>query len=544
MRAALFALLLLIALPTLASAASPRAWLDRDTIRLGETVTLNVEVEGMAAEEPDFTVLDGDFQRIGVSSRTQMSLVNGQRAVSTLWAVALEPREAGVFTLPAIPVGAGASEPLRLTVMPAATATAGQDVFLEVEATPDDPYVQQQVRFRIKLYYGVTLLDGQLDEPSPTGAEMRRLGNDLSYQIQIGERRYNVVERRYALIPEASGELLIPAVRFRGRAMGSAGRFGPGLSSGRQVSASSEPIRLQVKANPSGIAQPWLPASQLELSALGDPWPQTVVLGEPLSLELRIAARGVDGARLPELSLPQIEGVDVYPDQPVLRSGEDGEWVQGERRQRFALVPQRVGDIVMPEITLAWWNTETDRAEIATIPARRIRVLAADDKVAESDAATGESVQSLAVPAAGVWRWQVLTAVLLVAWLLTLWLWWRRRPIGQPVTPLPRARASGASLRGAILRRSPQDFEAALILLARHAGETVATVGEVVARLDDAAQREALKQYLQSRWREGKIDWSGLAQAFSRSPVFPGDPGNALRDSQVLPPLYPERPSA
>ncbi len=541
MKAVLFALVLFAALPALASAASPRAWLDRDSIRLGETVTLNIEVEGMTGDEPDFTLLDADFQRIGVSSRTQMSLVNGQRTVSTLWAVALEPREAGVFTLPAIPVGTSASNSLRLTVMPAATATAGQDVFLEVEAMPGDPYVQQQVRYRIKLHYAVTLLDGQLDEPSPAGAEMRRLGNDLSYQTQIGALRYNVVERRFALIPEASGELLIPAVRFRGRAMGSSGRFGPGLSSGRQVSASSEPIRLQVKPNPPGSAQPWLPASQLELAALGDTWPESVMLGEPLSLELRIAARGVDGARLPELALPQIDGVDVYPDQPVMRSGEDGEWVQGERRQRFALVPQRAGDVVLPEITLAWWNTETDRAETATIPARRIRVLPAADSVAGGEAEPAASGVPQPAPVASAWPWQMLSAALLVAWLVTLALWWRQRHAGQVAPAAQRPCPSGASLRGAILRRSPQDFESALISLARHAGEPAGTVGDVANRLDDLVQRAALQQYLQSRWRAGEVDWSDLGKAFARLPVFSRRVDNAAEHGHVLPPLYPPR---
>ena len=56
---ALFALLPLFAPP--AHAQQVRAWLDRDQISLGETATLNIEVEGTATEGPDYSPLLGDF---------------------------------------------------------------------------------------------------------------------------------------------------------------------------------------------------------------------------------------------------------------------------------------------------------------------------------------------------------------------------------------------------------------------------------------------------------------------------------------------------
>ena len=75
-------LTLALCLPLLASAAPTlRAWLDRDTARLGESVTLNVEAEGRVAGEPDFSALDGDFRRLGTQSSQQMSIVNGAASV-------------------------------------------------------------------------------------------------------------------------------------------------------------------------------------------------------------------------------------------------------------------------------------------------------------------------------------------------------------------------------------------------------------------------------------------------------------------------------
>ena len=540
MRASILLWFLLLWLPAVAFGASPRAWLDRDSVRLGETVTLNVEIDGLNAPEPDFAALDADFQRLGVSSRTQMSLINGQQSASTLWAVGLEPRAEGVLTVPALPVGALATPPLQLTVLPAVTAAAGEDVFLEVEATPTNPYVQQQVRYRVRLYYAVTLLEGQLDEPVVAGAELRRLGNDLSYQTQLAGRRYNVVERRFALIPEASGVLDLPAVRFRGRVLGG-GRFGPGLSGGRSLSASSEPIRLEVRPMPAGLAQDWLPAAQIEFAPQGQDWPAEIEEGVPLSLELRLAARGLDAARLPEIELPTIEGLEIYPDQPVLRTGEDGEWLQGERRQRFALVPQRAGEFVLPELRVAWWNTETDSPEIATVPARRIRVLPARASMPAGDLAlaplSGEATAGARPATQPLWPWQLSSALLLLAWLATLGLWWRQRP--RPLVSPAAIPPSRAGLLAALARRDPQALEREVLGLARAEGHAAATLGELLPLLADPAQGAAIEAFRSARWRGGEQDWSTLERALRDGPRWREAASPQAGSAAVLPPHYP-----
>lgn len=545
MRASILLCFLAAWLPAATFAASPRAWLDRDSVRLGETVTLNVEIDGLNAPEPDFAALDADFQRLGVSSRTQMSLVNGQQSASTLWAVALEPRAEGVITVPALPVGALATLPLQLTVLPAVTAAAGEDVFLEVEATPTAPYVQQQVRYRVRLYYAVTLLEGQIDEPAVPGAELRRLGNDLSYQTQLAGRRYNVVERRFALIPEASGVLDLPAVRFRGRVLGG-GRFGPGLSGGRSLSASSEPIRLEVRPMPAGLAQDWLPAAQIEFAPQGQDWPAEIEEGVPLSLELRLAARGLDAARLPEIELPEIDGLEIYPDQPVLRTGEDGEWLQGERRQRFALVPQRAGEFVLPELRVAWWNTETDSPELATVSARRIRVVpsrtAGPSSVFDAGPLAGDAPERAGPARPDLWPWQLTSAVLLLAWLLTLGLWWRQRP--RPAVAIEAKPPSRAGLRAVLARRDPQGLERELLGLARAEGHAAATLGELLPLLADAAQCAAIEAFRAARWRGGEQDWSGLERALREGPSWREPAACESGAVPLLPPHYPaHRPS-
>src|SRR5438445_11467035 len=91
----IFALFYLLCVGSMAQAGEVRAWLDRSTLQLGETVTLNIEVSGDArAAQPDFGVLAQDFDLLGTQSSNSLSLVNGHTSPKLLRAVGLQPKHA------------------------------------------------------------------------------------------------------------------------------------------------------------------------------------------------------------------------------------------------------------------------------------------------------------------------------------------------------------------------------------------------------------------------------------------------------------------
>ena len=241
----LFAMLLVPALP---AHAETRAWLDRERIQSGETATLNVETDQRGVDTPDWSPLDADFEVSGHTSTRRVEVVNGQTRVRSLFAVALQPRDEGALTVPALQVGSESTAPLTLTVLPAqdVPAQAGAVAFIETELDTGRAWVQQAVGYVLRLHYATPLVSGELEQPQPEGATLQRIGDDLQYSREIGGRRYSVVERRFLLVPERSGTLDIPAARFRGR--GSGGFFDDMFGSGpRNLRASSEPQRLQVQ---------------------------------------------------------------------------------------------------------------------------------------------------------------------------------------------------------------------------------------------------------------------------------------------------------
>jgi len=127
-----------------AGAASVRAWLDRSSMQLGETVTLNVEVSGdNSAAQPDLSALAQDFDLLGTQSSTSVNIVNGQTTAKLLWAVGLSPKREGTLTIPALSVAGQQTPTLTLNVQSAlAGGSAGGDVYVETTVEPHAPYVQ------------------------------------------------------------------------------------------------------------------------------------------------------------------------------------------------------------------------------------------------------------------------------------------------------------------------------------------------------------------------------------------------------------------
>lgn len=556
-------LCLCVAAPALAADEGVRAWLDRDSMHLGESVTLNVESQGGAAGQPDFSVLDRDFRQLGTQSSRQVNIVKGTTVIKTLWAVALEPKQEGVLTVPAVTVGGVRTEPLTLTVLPqpsGAQGRPGDDLFIEVTADPLAPYVQQQIRYTVKLYFAFDLTDGNLAEPKADGVVVQRLGQDRRYVASIGDRRYHVVERHYALIPEASGTLRIAALVFRGSALDPRDPTGF-FNRGRAVSASSDAIEFNVRPRPAAWgSDPWLPAVDLTLADETD-LPSEVRVGDPVTRTVRMKAQGLGYEQLPELDFPPLAGAEIYPDKSQVVTRDDGSWLFGERVRKFAVVPTQPGRLELPEIKLRWWNTATGEEAIALLPARIVQVLPAAANAAPPPAA-GAATPVLPAPAdtpvppvqipvdtsaSAVRFWQGLAAAGFALWLATLASWaWRARPRAGATPAADGADESGAHARGRFLRAAAlgelAGAERSLIAWARTERPQLRNVGELIAALGDEGQREALLALQRARYAGASADGiGGRLERALRDGLRWGTVPSASRGTSALPALYPER---
>ena len=555
-----------------ANAADVRAWLDRNSMQMGETVTLNVEVSGdNGAAKPDFSPLAQDFNLLGTQNSTSMNIINGQASSKMLWAIGLEPKHAGTLAIPALDVAGQHTQPLSLSVQAATAGTGGKtgdDVYIEAVIEPRSPYVQQQVRLTVKLYFAVNLSDGSLDEPQADGLVMRKLGQDANYAADVAGRRYRVLERRYALLPEKSGALSVPSIAFRGHAV-DPGDINSFFSRGRSVAARSESITLDVRPRPQASgSDAWLPARSATLTADGIDANTTAKVGEPLTLTLHLKAQGLGFEQLPELKLPTIDGADVYPDKTTTQNRDDGEWLYGERERKFAIVPNRSGPLTLPAISIDWWDTAHDRAETAQVPERTLDVQPGVVSVTRLDAApnaaSSANAQNTELPGAATALdaafaeqgaqaelWRRLALFALTLWTLTLaaWIYWllaqrRRERVALPGAPEDSTPAVARSAFREACRHADWAAAArALLAWARVTQPHLRNLGEIALALEDSAQIVVIGELERVCYGRGGAA-SGLENrlidAFGKGPVFKAAIAQP-NGSQHLPTLYPFR---
>ncbi len=203
-----------------ATQAAVTARVDRNTIDLNESFTLEIVVDTEIDLQPDVAALNDDFY-VGQSSQlSNTMIINGEISRSRTWSYQLMAKRTGELVIPPVSVGAESSEPLRINVRQPANAPPGEaDVFITGEVDFSESYVQAQVLYRIKVYRAVPTRQPALRDPEFGGAEVliEVAGSERSYDALLNGRTYNVVERVYAIFPQESGEVTISPARFEAR---------------------------------------------------------------------------------------------------------------------------------------------------------------------------------------------------------------------------------------------------------------------------------------------------------------------------------------
>jgi hypothetical protein len=157
---------------------------------------------------------------------------------------------------------------------------------------------------------------------------------------------------------------------------------------------------------------------------------------------------------LPAIEYEPVQGLRFYPDQPSRQDMADASGVIGQRAEGTAIVPAEAGEFTLPEMKIPWWNTETDRMELAVVPSRNINVvgnLPAGIQPApvlpQSTAGDNGQITYVTEPNPLNSLWIGTTALFALAWLLSTFLWLRSRQaiddlklMGNANIPAPRNR--------------------------------------------------------------------------------------------------------
>ncbi len=504
--------------------AEVKVSIDRNPVQVNESFQLVFSIDYNPDHDPDFSILQQHFMILGNNRSSSISIINGEYQRSIRWTLQLMPKQVGEFMIPAIRFDKERSKPFQITVKPATMSSVPHDeLVLELLADSDEAYVQSQILLTVRLLSATDISAyqfGDLDIDS-LDVVIEPLGDERQYQTRIADRRYLVLERQYALFPQQSGRLEVDPVMAEVR-LPSASRFDP-FQSGELRRIRSQPLALEIKPIPAEYqADYWLPARRLELREDWRGDTEALVAGEPVTRSLTLVADGLTAAQLPELELLAIDGIKQYPDQPGLENNRTRQGIRGQREQKVALIPGTAGRYRVPELRVPWWNLETGKMEVATLPGRELIVapaaaVAVSPSLAEAEPQGAAETPAPAAPAAGNRFWVWLSLLLACGWAASGSYWWYRSRLARPRQGLPpeseNLKAARRRLRECCAADDAAGARDALLAWGRAllAPRKIANLHQLCDLLGDAFTREveALNRCLYAKthgdWRGGEL---------------------------------------
>lgn len=417
------------------------ATVDKNPVMVDESFILSVVANGDVDRGAfDSSLLMTDFMvgRTSVSSQTKM--VNFDISRTTTWSTVLIPQTKGRFTIPAFDIDGAKTKAIEVLVVPVVNSSTSsqRDLFITTNVDVEQAYLQQQIRYTVKLHLGKDLQRGSLSSPTLENADIRQIGKDKEYNEVVDGRRYRIIERSFAIIAQVSGKFTIEGPLFEGEIIDNSRQSFGFFNRSKAVSRVGPSQSITILPIPNHYDQHWLPSDFVRLD---DEWQgntQEFIAGEPITRTITLTAIGVVEEQLPNIISVYPDSVKTYPDQAETTTVEKDDMLIAQRKQSIAIIPSQPGLLIIPEVRIPWFNTVSKKTEYAVLAEKTLHILPAVTQPTsaiplspiiqtaplqspkEIDLA-GTYKQIIDIPQYWIW----LTASLVILWFVTLTLWWK-----------------------------------------------------------------------------------------------------------------------
>lgn len=516
------------------------ASIDKNPAIEGESLVLEVIAnDAITGSKLDTSALLKDFIVGRTSSSTQSRIINGKSDHKTQWTTVLIPLKTGQVTIPALSVNGIKTQPIIVDVLDKSHSALqkSKDIFITAETDKQSVYVQEQFSLTIKLHFGVGLETASLSDPKMQNATIVQTGKDSQQEEIINGRRYQVIERQYSITPLSSGDYTLEMPIFSGQVHVQTQRRGGvfGFPQTKPVSVITDPISMNIKPQPASFQGTWLPSELVVLHQEWQPDEASFKVGEPITRTITLNAIGLTKEQLPTIETPSVRGIKIYPDQPQLHSAMRENRLVSQAVVNFAIVASKEGTFELPAIEIPWWNTVTNKQEIASIPAKKITIQAnpdyvqniptvnnqlnstldaSDPELNHQTAETLSNTQTVVIKQHSWLQW-----LFLVLWILTSIIWalsaWRKKQTNKPNQPITYNEKPYLNLKQACKNNNAQQALNLIIPWVKsisHHDENsteINNINEALSILNDKELTNEIKQLQESLYGKSPSTWQG-----------------------------------
>lgn len=362
------------------AATQATASVSNNQVYLGDIFMLNVEVDDTGSEyQLDTDVLKDKFTVFLPSRNQKQTYINGKFKAQTTWQVRLQANKIGTFTIPSLKIGDVQTQAIKIQVIePSAQqkSVQGDAIFIENSLNKSKIYLGQQVILESKIYVSENISNADVLPPALDSVDVERIDPKPQSQIVRNGIRYQVFSYQYKLTPSIAKEMVIPSPLLTGQINRRVNQWQT-RTAHQAVNIRGNTVALTVKDIPSNFQGDWLVSDDVRIIENNDLHSKEYAVGDPItrSISLQVASISLD--KMPQIKLNYNNSMRYYPDKDDLKQGEINNKLYTQRTITHAIIANKAGQLVLPEIKIPWWNSVTDQQEFATLPAQTLTIKAA-----------------------------------------------------------------------------------------------------------------------------------------------------------------------
>jgi hypothetical protein len=363
--------------PAFARAASFTATLDRDTVYVGETVTLSLTFAGgtprTVPSPQEIPNLQIDFS----GNSQEITTINGQFSATVSYNFTITPRQPGDYTIPALTAEVAGeqlhTQPLALKVLkpsappPDAIKSGSQTAFLKLVLPKKEIYVGETIVAQLQIYVlnGVQVPGWQPTPFQPEGFNVGKLVQGAQRQVQLGNAVYVMVAFDMALTAIKAGAMTlgpftatvtldVPTNRGQNDPFDPFGMFR--RADRKQLALATEAEHVQLLPLPRENAPADFNGAVGQYTLSFTAGPTNLAVGDPITVRIQIAGRG----SLDSLTLPSQAAwgqFNTYPPTSKVEAS-DKLGLQGTKTFEQIVVPQSAELRELPPVSFSYFDPE------------------------------------------------------------------------------------------------------------------------------------------------------------------------------------------
>ena len=382
---------------------------DNQQITEGESINLTLTIDDIKGEPEidfskmiDFKIVTGPLQ----SSSTNVQFVNGNmtRSSTTKYSWSIMPNRIGKLKIPSLQIDIGkgkySTTPIIISVLKRGSGPKQKNpqFFLESSIDKETIYRGEQLTLTYKLFTKIDVTSFEEEMPSFSGFWIEDLFTpkklQLRKEVKNGVQYYSAIIKKIALFPTKSGPIKIQplyaviGVRENQQRWNDFSLFGP-PSKKHTISTSEILVNvLPLPPNPSGEISTLVGDWQISSKINGKNFKQD----EAFILELEVQGIGnLQTVPIPNINFPK--DIEVFDPEIKMVKNPLRDKIGGKKNIEWVLIPRSSGEIIIPNISLNFFNSKTKKWIEKTTNIKKINILPNDNIIYNSKGFSKQEVE-------------------------------------------------------------------------------------------------------------------------------------------------------